>query len=888
MAHAKPGRNDPCNCGSGKKYKNCCLGKAELGLPAPTPADIDRLAALLYSGRNEELENRTRALLERFPDSGVVWKMLAASLQAQDKDALSAWQQTTKLLPDDADAHNNLGRALYDLGQLDGALASYRRAVQIRPDFVEAHANLGLTLQYLGQLDSAFASYRRAKELQPKMLQHAIHASLLLPVIPETTAEITEWRERYQNGIVALMNIPGTLDEPGDKLDSPSFYLAYHNTDDRPAMEALRRLFRARVPDLKFTAPHIPDWLPPAERGQRIKVGFLSEFLGNHTIGKHYWGFIRHLDRSRFEVVVIHGAKSYRDTFRQNLDALADKAITLPTGLKNQQQDVAAEQLDVLFYPDVGMSPSTYFLAYARLAPVQATSWGHPDTSGLDSMDYYVSAATNEPDEAETYYTERLIRLNRLPCFYFRAPASSIPKLSKAELGLPQTGTLYGCPQNLFKLHPDFDAVLAAIAEGDPTGHLILPEGKYTNWAGLLKTRWAKTFPVLSERVIFLPRMSWGSFMATMAQTDVLLDPIYFGSGNTLYDAMVNGTPVVTWPGRFARGRNVAAAYRQMGVTNAPVAPSLGDYAPLALALGRDTERRLALRIASMEAAGRELFEDMSAVREFETFLEAAVIAAGHDEKLAAGWRPNVQARQTTEFQKLAPLPAEVDVLIALYNARRYAEAETRTRTLLGQHPDFGFGWQLLGGSLQMQGKDALPAFQTCAQLQPDSAEAQYNLGIALKSAGQFENAVASYRQAVELNPVYAEAYSNLGNTLKDLGQLSEAVASYRHAIKIKPDLFDTHNNLGTALKGLCQLDEAVACYRQAINIKPDFALAYYNLGNALNELGQLDAAVTNYRRAIEIKPDFTDAHNNLGYALLKQGLVAESEASFSRASKSR
>ncbi len=409
-------------------------------------------------------------------------------------------------------------------------------------------------------------------------------------------------------------------------------------------MEALCRLFRARVPDLTFTAPHVPDWRPPSERGQRIRVGFLSEYLFDHTIGKHYQGFIRHLDRNRFEVVVIHGPKSKRDAFRQNLDALADKVITLPSRLKSQQQAVAAEQLDVLFYPDIGMSPSTYFLAYSRLAPVQATSWGHPDTSGLDTMDYYVAAVTNEPEGAEAYYTERLIRLNRLPCFYYQTPPSSIPKLSKAELGLPETGILYGCPQSLFKLHPDFDAVLAAIAEGDPTGHLVLPEGKPSAWIELLKARWAKTFPVLLERVAFLPRMSWERFMAVMAQMDVLLDPLHFGSGNTFYDAMVSGTPVVTWPGRFGRGRNVAAAYRQMGVADAPVAQQLADYAPLALALGRDTERRRALRVASLEAAGRELFEDMQAVREFESFLAAAVAAAGRGELLPQGWRPDVQA----------------------------------------------------------------------------------------------------------------------------------------------------------------------------------------------------------------------------------------------------
>lgn len=800
------GRNDPCSCGSGKKFKQCCERKVTLRSAGPSPDECNHLVALFNARRYAELESGARALLGQYPTSGFVWKLLGASLQMQGKNALAAFRKTAELMPGDADAyfnlgvvqkslgklddaaasyrralkikpdyaeahgnlgnvlkdlgqlddavasyrralqlkpnaadaHNSLGTALKDLGQFDAALASYRRALALKPDYVDAHYNLGNALKELGQLDEAVASYRhaikikpdfaeahnnlgaalkelgqfdaalvsyrrvielkpdfaeahnnlgnalkdlgqldaalisyrkavelkpsyakahnslgsalqllgqpdaalvsyhRALALQPEDSQYAIYTHLMLPVIPEAPGSIVWWRERYQNEITTLMNTPCTLE-----LGTTSFYLAYHNENNRPIMEALCRLFRTRVSDLTAIAPHIPDWHHPAERGQRIRVGFLSEYLRDHTIGKHYQGFIRHLDRKRFEVVVIHGPTSSQDTFRQNLDALANKAITLPAELKKQQQAVAAEQLDVLFYPDIGMAPSTYFLAYARLAPVQATSWGHPDTSGLDTMDYFVSASSNEPEISEPYYTERLIRLNRLPCFYYQTPASSIPKLSKAALGLPESGTLYGCPQTLFKLHPDFDAVLRSIAEGDPTGHLILPYGKYSAWTDLLKERWAKTFPLLLERVIFLPHMPWDRFMAVMAQMDVLLDPLHFGSGNTLYDAMVIGTPVVTWPGRFARGRNVAAAYRQMGVPDAPIARHLEDYAPLALALGRDTERRRALRVASLEAAGLELFEDMQAVREFEIFLEAAVSAATNGQKLPADWRPD-------------------------------------------------------------------------------------------------------------------------------------------------------------------------------------------------------------------------------------------------------
>jgi predicted O-linked N-acetylglucosamine transferase (SPINDLY family) len=127
--------------------------------------------------------------------------------------------------------------------------------------------------------------------------------------------------------------------------------------------------------------------------------------------------------------------------------------------------------------------------------------------------------------------------------------------------------------------------------------------------------------------------------MALMAHFDVLLDPIHFGSGNTLYEAMVYGTPIVTWPGRHMRGRIVAGAYRQMGVADAPVAERLEDYAPLALALGRDPARRRRLRQAALQAAGRELYADARALRAFEEFLAAAVAAAAAADKLPAGWR---------------------------------------------------------------------------------------------------------------------------------------------------------------------------------------------------------------------------------------------------------
>ena len=145
----KPGRNDPCSCGSGKKYKNCCIRKAESSQPhlsAPAPDDLNLLGVLFNTGHYVELEKQARSLLKLYQSSGGVWKLLGLSLQMQGKDALPAMQRAADILPDDAEAHGNLAAAYRAVGQLDSAVASGRRALAIRPDFAEAYNNLGVAL----------------------------------------------------------------------------------------------------------------------------------------------------------------------------------------------------------------------------------------------------------------------------------------------------------------------------------------------------------------------------------------------------------------------------------------------------------------------------------------------------------------------------------------------------------------------------------------------------------------------------------------------------------------------------------------------------------------------------------------------------------------------
>ena len=211
--------------------------------------------------------------------------------------------------------------------------------------------------------------------------------------------------------------------------------------------------------------------------------------------------------------------------------------------------------------------------------------------------------------------------------------------------------------------------------------------------------------------------------------------------------------------------------------------------------------------------------------------------------------------------RKKEPPAADVNALLALYNARRYGEAEYHTRALLGHYPEFGFGWKLMSRILQMQRKDALPAFQKVAELMPADPEAHYNLGVVLKSAGRLDEAVASYRKAVKLKPGFAEAHNNLGNALKELGQLDAAADSYRRAIKIKANFAEAHNSLGLVLHEQGRLDDALASYRRTLEIDPECIGAMLNISHICMINGEMKEAEKGIKNALEIDPNNLEAH---------------------------
>jgi tetratricopeptide (TPR) repeat protein len=164
-----PGRNEPCTCGSGRKYKHCC-GHTPADAPAtkaPLP-NAARAWALLQAGRPAEAEAECERLLAGQPMLGQALLCLGLARRTLGKDALAALESAGRSLPNEADVHHLLGEALEDHGLLERAAESFGRATALNPKFADAHNDLGQVLLRLGRTDAAIASCRRALALRPR------------------------------------------------------------------------------------------------------------------------------------------------------------------------------------------------------------------------------------------------------------------------------------------------------------------------------------------------------------------------------------------------------------------------------------------------------------------------------------------------------------------------------------------------------------------------------------------------------------------------------------------------------------------------------------------------------------------------------------------------
>ncbi|MFI5386101.1 MAG: tetratricopeptide repeat protein [Fimbriimonadales bacterium] len=599
---------------------------------------LSRGKSLAALGRHEEAIAEFDATLAVDPEDADAWHRRGISLLelGHASEAVETFKQALRRMGRAPVPHCDLALALLRAGRSDEALAIIDRvlewepmldrarevkqeirrerdAEEIRdrelvrtagedPHSVESLAKLARSLQAQGRWRDALACLRATRNDGLRVL-----SAVMMPAIFESASMVTEALEHVTTSLDELEHEDFALEDPFRQVGVTTFHLPYFGVRDRPYQERIARLYTRSCAVLR-------DPLPLSTGSDRPRLGVLSALLNEHTISRFFAGLIERLDRERFEVVFLQLGPS--DAVSERLGRSCAEHVRLKSDLVEAKEQVARLRLDILFFPEVGMDPLTYYLAFTRLAPVQCATWGHPLTTGSPAMDYFISSRHLERGDGQSEYSEKLALLPSLTAYY--SPPSPPPAWTRAEFGLPENRRLYGCLQMPFKFHPDYDGVLADILRRDDKATLVLVEPQRALFKRILEMRWAASHPILLERTVWLHLMPIERYLRLSQLCDALLAPIHFGAGRSTYDAFGVGAPVVTFRGPYLKSRITYAAYQEIGVREL-IAETLEQYVDLAIRLASDREWQSGVK-ATLRSRSRPLFESPSAARELNEF----------------------------------------------------------------------------------------------------------------------------------------------------------------------------------------------------------------------------------------------------------------------------
>ncbi len=574
-------------------------------------------------GRPAEALHHLSSAIKLRPDYLKAYYSLSLLLRYMGRyqEAQVVLQQALKLKPDYAEAWHDLGLSLKALGDVSGAIAAFEKALQHKPELDCAYLNLGNIYFEKGLSDRALEYFKQAQAIKPTDALK-LRIALSLPGFYESTAQIQQVRARLRADLEHLEREQLRIEDPYEKVSITPFYLAYHGENDVALLSRIADLLLKACPALGFTAPHcLATQSEPKRFDRRLEIGFISFYFGHtHIVNRVASGVISRLPRDRFRVTLLHLNGPCEEIARSLQEG--DRLVKVPLALAEARQRIAAEELDILFYTDLGLEPWTYFLSFARLAPIQLTSGGHPITSGVPNVDYFISSSNDEVAHAQQHYRERLVLLAERPFCYHPAPAATHTK-TRADFGLSENKHIYLCPMTPFKLHPETDQLFAEILSLDPKGELVFVINCQTELWERLKGRFARTMSELSRRIRYLPYMTMPDFVALLRISDVILDTPSFNGGTTSLEALAVGTPIVTLPGELLRQRGTYSLYNHMGLFDC-VAKDRADYAPLAVEIASSPERRNSLK-QEILSRNQVLFGQEAGIYQLADFLLSVV-----------------------------------------------------------------------------------------------------------------------------------------------------------------------------------------------------------------------------------------------------------------------
>ena len=535
----------------------------------------------------------------------------------QKKEFVKSAQLFEKLLkdyPDNLSILRNVSHAYAFSGAYQKAEESIKKMIKIKPDEPFAYQFLASVLKNQDKITDMIKIVDEGLEKNLINKKWEFQKKLLSPLIARDKKEIDDYRKKIEKGLEEIISSDIKLDYDNDQVISPPlFELTYTDKDNLELNKKMVKAFK------KIYQPLNHKISINQKLRDKIKIGFISEFFTDHTIGKLFKNLIFSLDLKFFDAVVYHSnitkkGKIFEEF--QNKNRKRFKNEILPDKLIDKIKVIEKENFDVLFYPDIGMSIEFYFLSLIRLAKFQIMSWGHPETTGSESIDYFLCSKNLISKNSEKFYSEKFLIMDKLPMIYNKPIIEN--KLDDKDISKKN---IYSCLQTLFKFHPDFDDYLFDILKKDKKGILYLLKDTHKIYYLKLLERFKKNKNFDSERIIFLDPLNLNQFINHLGTSSVLLDPIYFGSGNSFHESMFYGTQTVTYPTKYIKSRIVSAAYIQMEVKNPPIVKNKDDYVNKAIEIAND-ENILERKKYYQQAANEKLFNTEDVGENFNSILK--------------------------------------------------------------------------------------------------------------------------------------------------------------------------------------------------------------------------------------------------------------------------
>ncbi|CAJ1349736.1 unnamed protein product [Effrenium voratum] len=454
--------------------------------------------------------------------------------------------------------------------------------------------------------------------------------------------------------------ISGLVTSEGNELSIPAAF-------DTRAVETTRLVYLG--PEL---VPHLPEvaciysrlhlrllqglgFTPDLRSGNarrsshvKIRVGFVSGLFTDSAVGNLARGIIWPLPSTLWVSVISLGRlerKAGNDSTRVVVKALLERADHVeelnwePASpgtvreLQNARAQITALDLDFLVFLEIGLEVRSFVLAHSRLAPLQLVTYGHASTTGIPTVDFFVSLRAFEHDTAaQARYSEQLLTLPGLP--YFLPSTVELEDLSDRQAqwklwrgmleGVDGSCQLSQRPmrvflvaQTLYKVVPEFDEALVAILSADPRAVVAIRVGhpQPSIHRRIARRLASQLEPSAIDRLCFLPMQNATGYFWILRHASVLLDTFPHGGHTTTLDTISVGAPLVFLASAHLAGGFAAGLYDALDgeegealASACCAARTVADYVEKALRLAREAAWRKKVSEWIRRAAPKHVF----------------------------------------------------------------------------------------------------------------------------------------------------------------------------------------------------------------------------------------------------------------------------------------